>query len=40
VFKGAYRAVLITYPDAQQKDALFRDALSAAVRPALTPAAV
>jgi cyclase len=40
VFKGSYRAVLITYPDAQQKEALFRDALGAAAPSALTPAAV
>jgi len=40
VFKGAYRAVLITYPGVQQKEALLRDALGAAVPPALTPAAV
>jgi cyclase len=30
VFKGPYRAVLINYPSAAQKDALIRDALSTA----------
>jgi cyclase len=40
VFKGALRAVLITYPNAQQKEVLLRDALGATKPPALTPAAV
>jgi imidazole glycerol-phosphate synthase subunit HisF len=30
VFKGAYRAVLINYPNAAQKDELIRNALGAA----------
>jgi imidazole glycerol-phosphate synthase subunit HisF len=29
VFKGVYRAVLINYPSAQQKETLLREALSA-----------
>jgi cyclase len=40
VFKGAYRAVLINYPSAQQKEALLGEALGAAAPPARTPAAL
>jgi cyclase len=38
VFKGAYRAVLITYPSAQERESVLRAALSDAVPPALAPA--
>ncbi|HEY0709712.1 MAG TPA: AglZ/HisF2 family acetamidino modification protein [Polyangia bacterium] len=40
VFKGAYRAVLINYPSAQQKEAILREALGPASATAKTPAAV
>jgi imidazole glycerol-phosphate synthase subunit HisF len=40
VFKGTYRAVLINYPSAQQKEAIIRDALGNAAGAAQASAAV